>query len=75
MSPSLAIPRPEVSVLLSPSAFQQSLGKTAAAATALPPAAVEPSSSVEPNQGLCSKAHLQETLIHLLKAGLTSDYS
>lgn len=67
-SPSLAVPRPEVSVLLSPSAFQQSLMKSAA--PALPSAAAEPSSAVgaaEPTQGLCSKAHLQETLIHLLK--------
>ncbi|XP_075882306.1 mRNA-decapping enzyme 1A [Nelusetta ayraudi] len=67
-SPSLAVPRPEVSVLLSPSAFQQSLMKSAA--PALPSAAAEPPSAVgaaEPTQGLCSKAHLQETLIHLLK--------
>lgn len=72
MSPGLGVPGPEVSVLLSPSAFQQSINKTtAAAASVVPPAPSEPSSTsvgaVEPPQAPCSKAQLQETLIHLIK--------
>lgn len=69
MSPGLALPGPEVSVLLSPSAFQQSISKTTA--TAAPSAPSEPSStsvgSAEPIQAPCSKTHLQETLVHLIK--------
>lgn len=71
MSPSLAVQRPEISVLLSPSAFQQSISKTTAAASVVPPAPSEPSSTsvgaVEPPQAPCSKTQLQETLIHLIK--------
>lgn len=69
MSPGLAVPGPEISVLLSPSAFQQSINKTAA--SVVPPAPSEPSSTsagaVEPAQAPCSKTQLQETLIHLIK--------
>lgn len=66
MSPGLAVPRPEVSVLLSPSAFQQSVSKTTA--PVVPPAPIEPpSASAEPIQAPCSKTQLQETLIHLIK--------
>ncbi len=71
MSPGLAVPGPEISVLLSPSAFQQSIIKTAAAASVVPPASSEPSSTsvgaIEPPQATCSKTQLQETLIHLIK--------
>lgn len=73
MSPGLAVPGPEISVLLSPSAFQKSVNKTttAAAASVVPPAPSEPSSTsvgaVEPPQAPCSKTQLQETLIHLIK--------
>nr|XP_046252753.1 mRNA-decapping enzyme 1A [Scatophagus argus] len=68
MSPGLAVPGPVTSVLLSPSAFQQSINKTTAAASVLPPAPSESSStSVEPPQAPCSKTQLQETLIHLIK--------
>ncbi|XP_061841531.2 mRNA-decapping enzyme 1A [Nerophis lumbriciformis] len=70
MSPGLAIPRPDSSVLLSPSAFQQSLSKVAAAAVvpASPSEHLGTSvGSVEPPQHPCSKVQLQETLIHLIK--------
>nr|XP_057941078.1 mRNA-decapping enzyme 1A isoform X2 [Doryrhamphus excisus] len=72
MSPGLAIPRPDSSVLLSPSAFQQSLGKTTTAAVAAvpPPPSEIPTTSVvafEPPQQPCSKAQLQDTLIQLIK--------
>lgn len=72
MSPGLAVPGPEISVLLSPSAFQKSVNKTtAAAASVVPPAPSEPSSTsvgaVEPPQAPCNKTQLQETLIHLIK--------
>ncbi|XP_070824980.1 mRNA-decapping enzyme 1A [Chaetodon trifascialis] len=69
MSPGLAVPGPEISVLLSPSAFQQSINKTAA--SVVPPGPSEPSSApagaVEPAQAPCSKTQLQEILIHLIK--------
>ncbi|XP_067447809.1 mRNA-decapping enzyme 1A [Thunnus thynnus] len=69
MSPGLAVPRSDTSVLLSPSAFQQSVSK--AAASVVPPAPSELSSTsvgaVEPPQAPCSKTQLQETLIHLIK--------
>ncbi|XP_068607995.1 mRNA-decapping enzyme 1A [Brachionichthys hirsutus] len=72
MTPGLPVPRPEMSVLLSPSDFQQSVTKaTAAAAGAAPPPSSEPSSTavgaVEPAQAPCSRTQLQETLIHLIK--------
>lgn len=71
MSPSLAVPGSGISVLLSPSAFQQALNKTAAAASVVPPAPSEPSSAsagaTEPPPAPCSKTQLQETLIHLIK--------
>ncbi|XP_059189800.1 mRNA-decapping enzyme 1A [Centropristis striata] len=73
MSPSLAVPGPANSVLLSPSAFQQTISKTttAAAASVVPPAPSELSSvsvgAVEPPQAPCSKTQLQDTLIHLIK--------
>lgn len=70
MSPGLPIPGSDVSVLLSPSAFQQSISKTAASAAA-PPAPSEHSSTslgaIEPPQPPCSRTQLQETLIHLIK--------
>ncbi|XP_038595680.1 mRNA-decapping enzyme 1A-like [Micropterus salmoides] len=67
MSPGLVVPGPQV--LLSPSAFQQSISKTAAAASVVPPSPSEPSSTSvgDPPQALCSKTQLQETLIHLIK--------
>lgn len=69
MSPGLAVPGSDISVLLSPSAFQQSVSK--AAASMVPPAPSElPSTSVgavEPPQAPCSRTQLQETLIHLIK--------
>lgn len=69
MSPGLAISRPEVSVLLSPSAFQQSMSKTTT--SVVPSAPPEPSSTsvgaAELTQAPCSKTQLQETLIHLIK--------
>ncbi|XP_040008071.1 mRNA-decapping enzyme 1A [Xiphias gladius] len=72
MSPGRAVPGPEISVLLSPSAFQQSINKTTtAAASVVLPAPSEPSSTsvaaAEPPPPPCSKAQLQETLIHLIK--------
>ncbi|XP_068997152.1 mRNA-decapping enzyme 1A isoform X2 [Embiotoca jacksoni] len=76
MSPGLAVPGSEISVLLSPSAFQQAINKTAAAAAAAAaavasPVPSEPSSAsggaVEPPPVPCSKTLLQETLIHLIK--------
>ncbi|XP_040920885.1 mRNA-decapping enzyme 1A isoform X2 [Toxotes jaculatrix] len=75
MSPGLAVPAPEISVLLSPSAFQQSISKAttaaAAAASVVLPAPSEASSTsvgaVEPPPAPCSKTQLQETLIHLIK--------
>lgn len=71
MSPGLAAPGQEISVLLSPSAFQQSVNKATTTASVVPPASSEPSSTsaraVEPPQAPCSKMQLQETLIHLIK--------
>ncbi|XP_047432732.1 mRNA-decapping enzyme 1A [Mugil cephalus] len=74
MSPGLAVPGSGISVLLSPSAFQQAINKktaAAAAAAAAPPAPSESSSAcgaaVEPPVIHCSKTQLQETLIHLIK--------
>ncbi|TKS77309.1 mRNA-decapping enzyme 1A [Collichthys lucidus] len=71
MSPGLAVQGSEISVLLSPSAFQQSVNKTTAAASVVPPAPSEPSSTsvgaVELPRTPCSKTQLQETLIHLIK--------
>lgn len=71
MSPGLAVPGQSMSVLLSPSAFQQSINKTTAAASVVPPAPSEPSSTsvgtLEPPQAACSKTQLQDTLIHLIK--------
>nr|XP_033485887.1 mRNA-decapping enzyme 1A isoform X2 [Epinephelus lanceolatus] len=71
MSPGLAVPGQSMSVLLSPSAFQQSINKTTAAALVVPPAPSEPSSTsvgtLEPPQAACSKTQLQDTLIHLIK--------
>ncbi|XP_044066322.1 mRNA-decapping enzyme 1A [Siniperca chuatsi] len=71
MSPGLAVPGPEISVLLSPSAFQQSINKTTTAASVVPPAPSEPSSTsvgvLESPHAPCSKSQLQETLIHLIK--------
>ncbi|XP_070696356.1 mRNA-decapping enzyme 1A [Pempheris klunzingeri] len=71
MSPALAVPGSAVSVLLSPSAFQQSINMTTAAASVVPPALSEATSTsvgaVEPPQVTCSKTQLQETLIHLIK--------
>uniref|UniRef100_A0A3Q3AH95 5'-(N(7)-methylguanosine 5'-triphospho)-[mRNA] hydrolase n=1 Tax=Kryptolebias marmoratus TaxID=37003 RepID=A0A3Q3AH95_KRYMA len=70
MSPGLAVPVSQISVLLSPSAFQQSISKMAAA-PAVPPAPSEPSPAsgraVESLSGHCSKTQLQEALIHLIK--------
>ncbi|XP_041860294.1 mRNA-decapping enzyme 1A [Melanotaenia boesemani] len=71
MSPGLAVPGSEISVLLSPSAFQQTVNKTTAAATVVLPSPSEPSSAsggaVDPLTFPCSKTQLQETLIHLIK--------
>ncbi|KAM3617520.1 uncharacterized protein V6R79_007494 [Siganus canaliculatus] len=71
MSPGLAVPGQQVSVLLSPSAFQQSINKATAAASVVPPVPPEPSATsvgaAEPPQAPCSKTQLQETLIHLIK--------
>ncbi|XP_030590545.1 mRNA-decapping enzyme 1A isoform X2 [Archocentrus centrarchus] len=72
MSPSLAVPGSELSVLLSPSAFQQTISKTPTAASVVPPAPSEPTTSAsggpkEPIAAPCSKTQLQETLIHLIK--------
>ncbi|KAK5863303.1 hypothetical protein PBY51_000342 [Eleginops maclovinus] len=71
MSPGLAIPGPAISVLLSPSAFQQSFSKMTAASVA-PPAPSDPSclssGALEPPQAACSKTQLQDTLIHLIKS-------
>lgn len=70
MSPGLAVPGSEISVLLSPSAFQQTVHKTAAAPV-VPSAPSEPSSAsgraAESLSGACSKTQLQETLIRLIK--------
>uniref|UniRef100_A0A3B5A2Y6 5'-(N(7)-methylguanosine 5'-triphospho)-[mRNA] hydrolase n=1 Tax=Stegastes partitus TaxID=144197 RepID=A0A3B5A2Y6_9TELE len=69
--PGLAVPGSGISVLLSPSAFQQAINKTTAAASVVPPAPSEPSSASggapEPPPAPCSKTQLQETLIHLIK--------
>lgn len=70
--PGLAVPRPENSVLLSPSVFQQSHNKSPP--SAVPPAPSESSSSTtgvgtDPAKAPCSKTQLQETLIHLIKVG------
>ncbi|XP_034027598.1 mRNA-decapping enzyme 1A [Thalassophryne amazonica] len=71
-SAGLPVPGSEVSMLLSPSAFQHhSINKTAAV---LPPPSSEPSpcsssssSSTDPLKAPCSKTQLQEALIHLIK--------
>ncbi|XP_075996427.1 mRNA-decapping enzyme 1A isoform X2 [Genypterus blacodes] len=69
MGPGLALPGPEMSVLLSPSAFQHSVSKGAGAASVVPPAPPESFSTggLEPPHAPCSKTQLQETLIHLIK--------
>ncbi|KAM4562915.1 mRNA-decapping enzyme 1A isoform 1-T2 [Odontesthes bonariensis] len=72
MSPGLTVPGTDASLLLSPSAFQQSVNKTpAVAAPVVPPGPAEPPSAsggaVEPLAVPCSKTQLQETLIHLIK--------
>uniref|UniRef100_A0A3Q3IP81 5'-(N(7)-methylguanosine 5'-triphospho)-[mRNA] hydrolase n=1 Tax=Monopterus albus TaxID=43700 RepID=A0A3Q3IP81_MONAL len=71
MNPGLAVRGPEMSVLLSPSAFQQSISKTTAASSVVLPSPSESSSTsvgaVEPPAALYSKKQLQETLIHLIK--------
>ncbi|XP_077371279.1 mRNA-decapping enzyme 1A [Festucalex cinctus] len=69
MSPGLAIPGSESSVLLSPSAFQQSLTKTTAAVVHPAPSELQTTSagSLEATQPSCNKAQLQKTLIHLIK--------
>lgn len=77
MSPGHVIPGPEASLLLSPSAFQQSMNKTTtAAAPVVSPPSSEPSSAsggaAEPLPTPCSKIQLQETLIHLIKVHLYS---
>ncbi|XP_012732670.2 mRNA-decapping enzyme 1A [Fundulus heteroclitus] len=70
MSPGLAVPGSDASVLLSPSAFQQSMNKTTTI-PAVPSAPPDPPSAsgrpAEPLQAHCSKTQLQETLIHLIK--------
>lgn len=83
MNPALTVPGAgpglsgaEISVLLSPSAFQHSVNKAAAAATApvVPPSPSNPSGSagaVETPQTACSKTQLQDTLIHLIKVNYT----
>ncbi|XP_034392924.1 mRNA-decapping enzyme 1A isoform X2 [Cyclopterus lumpus] len=69
MSPGLAVPVSPISVLLSPSAFQQSISKTAA--SVVPPSPIKPScasvGALEPPQAACSKTQLQDTLILLIK--------
>lgn len=71
MSPSLTVPGTEISLLLSPSAFQQSINKAATGAPAHHSAPPEPSypyaAGVEPQAAPCSKTQLQEILIHLIK--------
>ncbi|XP_022599319.1 mRNA-decapping enzyme 1A [Seriola dumerili] len=71
VSSAFAVPGPEISVLLSPSAFQQSNKTTKAAASVVPPNPSESFSTslgdAEPPPAPCSKKHLQETLIHLIK--------
>lgn len=76
MSPGLAVPGSGISVLLSPSAFQQAVNLTAAA----PVAPSAPSEScaasgraAESLSGPCSKTQLQETLIHLIKVQTAGD--
>ncbi|KAM4610839.1 LOW QUALITY PROTEIN: mRNA-decapping enzyme 1A [Polymixia lowei] len=90
-APNLIKPRParpglsqaDISVLLSPSAFQHSVTKTtpelprmtssssSSAAASVPPVSSDPSSTSaggpEPPQTACSKTQLQDTLIHLIK--------
>ncbi|XP_026187262.1 mRNA-decapping enzyme 1A [Mastacembelus armatus] len=69
----LAVQRSEGSVLLSPSAFQQSISKTttAAAASVALTASSESCSTLagaaEPSPAICCKKQLQDTLIHLIK--------
>ncbi|XP_029013499.1 mRNA-decapping enzyme 1A [Betta splendens] len=72
MGSGLAVPGSEMSLLLSPSAFLQSMNKTTAAvASGVLPVSSEPTSTslgaVDPPATVCSKKHLQETLIHLIK--------
>ncbi|XP_014846370.1 PREDICTED: mRNA-decapping enzyme 1A [Poecilia mexicana] len=70
MSPGLAVPGSDGSVLLSPSAFQQTTSKTTTVPV-IPSAPPDPSSAsgraAETLQAPCSKTQLQETLIHLIK--------
>ncbi|XP_047223122.1 mRNA-decapping enzyme 1A isoform X1 [Girardinichthys multiradiatus] len=70
MSPGLAVPGSVASVLLSPSAFQQTMNKTTAVPV-VPSGPPDPSPAsgrtAEPLQAPCSKTQLQETLIHLIK--------
>uniref|UniRef100_A0A1A7XWI0 5'-(N(7)-methylguanosine 5'-triphospho)-[mRNA] hydrolase n=1 Tax=Iconisemion striatum TaxID=60296 RepID=A0A1A7XWI0_9TELE len=69
-SPGLAVPVSEMSVLLSPSVFRQTMNKSTAAPV-VPPARSEASSTsgraVESLPGPFSKTQLQDTLIHLIK--------
>ncbi|XP_077433242.1 mRNA-decapping enzyme 1A [Vanacampus margaritifer] len=69
MSPGLAVPGSDSSVLLSPSAFQQSLSKTTAAVVPPAPSELQTTSagSMEVPQPPCNKDQLQKTLIHLIK--------
>ncbi|XP_019728722.1 mRNA-decapping enzyme 1A isoform X2 [Hippocampus comes] len=69
MSLGLGISGSDSSVLLSPSAFQQSLDKAAAAVVPSPSSELPTTSagSMEAPQPSCNKAQLQKTLIHLIK--------
>ncbi|KAM9341917.1 LOW QUALITY PROTEIN: mRNA-decapping enzyme 1A [Pholidichthys leucotaenia] len=71
MSPGLAVPGLETSLLLSPSAFQQSINKTTGASSVVPAVSSDPSAAswraTEPLAAPCTKSQLQETLIHLIK--------
>ena len=72
MSPGLTVPGTDASLLLSPSAFQQTVNKSpTVAAPVVPPGPAEPPSAsggpVEPLAVPCSKTQLQETLMHLIK--------
>ncbi|KAM7412268.1 hypothetical protein PAMA_021968 [Pampus argenteus] len=67
MSPGLAVPGSDISVLLSPSAFQQSICKASVVSPAPSELCSTSVGAVEPPQAHCSKTQLQETLIHLIK--------
>uniref|UniRef100_A0A8C7YUZ9 5'-(N(7)-methylguanosine 5'-triphospho)-[mRNA] hydrolase n=1 Tax=Oryzias sinensis TaxID=183150 RepID=A0A8C7YUZ9_9TELE len=72
MSPGPAVPGSEISVLLSPSVFQQNVNKNpTTAAPVVPPAASKTSSAsggaLDSLPTACSRTQLQETLIHLIK--------